>query len=97
MIQGVTCVEVHDERFLDGRLLEDTRDWFAQDDDGTVWYFGENTALIDDRGLPVDLSETWTAGVDGAQPGIIMEAHPVIGDFLPPGVNRPGFSRGCVT
>jgi hypothetical protein len=81
VIQGVTCVEVHDKRLLNGRLVEDTRDWFAQDDDGTVWYFGENTTLIDDRGLPVDLSGTWTGGVDGAQPGIIMEAHPAIGDF----------------
>ena len=81
VIQGVTCVEVHDKRELNGQLVEDTRDWFAQDDDGNVWYFGENTTLIDDRGLPVDLSGTWTGGVDGAQPGIIMEAHPAIGDF----------------
>jgi len=81
VIRGITCVEVHDKRFLNGHLVEDTRDWFAQDDDGNVWYFGENTTLIDDRGLPVDLSGTWTGGVDGAQPGIIMEAHPALGDF----------------
>ena len=81
VIRGITCVEVHDERFLNGHLVEDTRDWFAQDNPGNVWYFGENTTLIDDRGLPVDLSGTWTGGVDGAQPGIIMEAHPAIGDF----------------
>ena len=81
VIQGVTCVEVHDKRFLNGKLLEDTRDWFAQDNDGNVWYFGENTTLIDERGLPVDLAGTWTGGVDGAQPGIIMEAHPAVGDF----------------
>jgi hypothetical protein len=66
---------------MKSKLVEDTRDWFAQDDAGNVWYFGENTALIDDRGLPVDLSGTWTAGVDGAQPGIVMEAAPAIGDF----------------
>jgi len=81
VIQGVTCVEVHDKRFLNGNLVEDTRDWFAQDNDGNVWYFGENTTLIDERGLPVDLAGTWTGGVDGAQPGIIMEAHPAVGDF----------------
>ena len=57
-----------------------TRDWFAQDRDGNVWYFGENTTLVD-GGLPVDLSGSWTAGVDGARPGIIMKAHPAIGDF----------------
>lgn len=80
VILGVTCVEVHDVRFLDGAVREDTRDWFAQDDAGNVWYFGENTAIVD-RGLPVDLAGTWTAGVDGAQPGLIMEARPAIGDF----------------
>ncbi len=80
VILGVTCIEVHDTARLNGVLLEDTRDWFAQDTDGNVWYFGENTTLVD-GGLPVDLSGTWTAGVDGAQPGIIMKAHPAIGDF----------------
>jgi hypothetical protein len=80
VILGVTCIEIHDQRFLNGVLLEDTRDWFAQDDVGNVWYFGENTTLVD-RGLPVNLGGTWTGGVDGAQPGLIMEAHPAIGDF----------------
>ena len=80
VILGVTCVEVHDTSRIDGELREDTRDWFAQDRDGNVWYFGENTTLVAD-GLPVDLSGSWTAGVDGARPGIIMKAHPAIGDF----------------
>jgi hypothetical protein len=81
VILGVTCVEVHDIRLLNGLLVEDTRDWFAQDDAGNVWYFGENTTLVDERGLPIDLSGTWTGGVDGAQPGLVMEAHPALGDF----------------
>ena len=80
VILGVTCVEIHDTRRLDGVLLEDTRDWFAQDQQGNVWYFGENTTLVD-AGLPVDLSGTWTGGVDGAQPGIIMKAQPAVGAF----------------
>jgi len=80
VILGVTCVEVHDTSRIDGELREDTRDWFAQDRDGNVWYFGENTTLVAD-GLPVDLSGSWTAGVDDARPGIIMKAHPAIGDF----------------
>lgn len=88
VILGVTCVEIHDTRLVDGVLLEDTRDWFAQDKGGNVWYFGENTTLVD-GGLPVDLSGTWTGGVDGAQPGIIMKAHPAIGDFY-----RQEFSLG---
>ena len=88
VILGVTCIEVHDSRFLNGVLLEDTRDWFAQDKTGNVWYFGENTTLVD-GGLPVDLHGTWTAGVDGAQPGFVMEAHPTVGDFY-----RQEFSLG---
>ena len=80
VILGVTCVEVHDSRFLDGILTEDTRDWFAQDKTGNVWYFGENTAVLE-NGLPVDLPGSWTAGVDGAKPCFVMEAHPAVGDF----------------
>jgi len=80
LIDGITCVEVHDTAKLDGVLSEDTRDWFAQDDTGNVWYCGENTATVLD-GLPQSLDGSWTAGVDGAQPGIIMEASPAVGDF----------------
>jgi hypothetical protein len=80
VILGVTCVEVHDTRKVNGVVLEDTRDWFAQDKDGNVWYFGENTTLVD-NGLPIDLSGSWTGGIDGAQPGIIMKAHPALKDF----------------
>jgi hypothetical protein len=80
VVQGATCVEVHDTAQLDGVLHEDTRDWFAQDKEGNVWYFGENTTLVED-GLPVDLAGSWTGGVDSAQPGIIMKAHPAVGDF----------------
>jgi hypothetical protein len=80
VILGVTCVEVHDTVHLDGQLAEDTVDWFAQDTAGNVWYFGENTGeLIDGRFVTLDGS--FTAGVDGAKPGIIMKANPAVGDF----------------
>ena len=42
-IMGVPCVEVRDTVKLDGKLKEDTLDWYAQDRDGAVWYFGEDT------------------------------------------------------
>ena len=80
MILGVTCVEVHDAVTLDGELSEDTLDWFAQDTDGNVWYFGENTHELED-GLITTIEGTFTAGVDGDKPGIIMKAHPAIGNF----------------
>ena len=80
MIHMVTCIEVHDTVMTNGVLTEDTLDWFAQDTDGNVWYFGENTHELVD-GLISTIDGTFMAGVDDAQPGIIMEAHPAIGDF----------------
>ena len=80
VILGVTCIEVHDTVTLDGELSEDTLDWFAQDRDGNVWYFGENTHELED-GLITTIDGTFMAGVNGDKPGIIMKAHPAIGDF----------------
>lgn len=80
VIDGVTCVEVHDSVFTNGVLTEDTRDWFAQDKDGNVWYFGENTAELED-GLLATIAGSFMSGVTYDKPGIIMKAHPVVGDF----------------
>jgi hypothetical protein len=80
VILGVTCIEVRDSVLTDGVLTEDTLDWFAQDKDGNVWYFGENTHELED-GLITTIDGTFTAGVDNDKPGIIMEADPAIGDF----------------
>jgi hypothetical protein len=80
VILGVPCTEVHDTVTTNGVLTEDTLDWFAQDKTGNVWYFGENTHELAD-GLISTIEGTFMAGVDGAQPGIVMEAHPAVGDF----------------
>lgn len=87
-IEGVTCVEVRDTVTIGGELVEDTRDWFAQDRDGNVWYFGENAQQLA-GGLVGGVEGSWTAGVDGAKPGIIMNARPRAGDFY-----RQEFSLG---
>ena len=42
-ILGVNVTVVHDQAFLEGELSEDTFDWFAQDGEGDVWYFGEDS------------------------------------------------------
>lgn len=78
-ILGVTCTVVHDQVASDGALSEDTFDWYAQHRDGTVWYFGEDTKTYE-QGVVVSTEGSWEAGVDGAQPGIIMEAQPQVGD-----------------
>jgi hypothetical protein len=79
VIAGVTCVEVHDTVYLNGQLTEDTLDWFAQDRQGNVWYFGEDSQDLT-NGRVSSLAGSWTAGVDGAEAGIVMEAHPRVGD-----------------
>jgi hypothetical protein len=80
VILGVRCREVRDRAYLDGVLAEDTLDWFAQDKDGNVWYFGEDTKELDANGNVISTEGSWQAGVNGAQPGIIMEADPRVGD-----------------
>jgi hypothetical protein len=76
---GIQATVVHDTVTLDGQIIEDTFDWYAQDDKGNVWYLGEDTHEYD-NGVPVNSKGAWKAGVDGARPGIIMQAHPRVGD-----------------
>jgi hypothetical protein len=78
-ILGVPCVAVRDTESLDGVLSEDTTDWFAQDSSGNVWYFGEDARQYTD-GFLSGTEGSWVAGVDGALPGIVMEANPKVGD-----------------
>ncbi len=72
----------------DGRVLEVARDFFAQADDGSVWYFGEDVANYVD-GVLDNTDGTWLAGKDGP-PGMIMPADPKVGDVYRP-ENIPGF------
>jgi hypothetical protein len=78
-IIGVTCIEVRDTVWVDGNLVEATLDWYAQDKDGNVWYFGEDSKEYE-NGQVVSTAGSWEAGVDGAKLGIVMEANPKIGD-----------------
>jgi len=81
-ILGVTCVEVRDTVALrkNGQVVEDTQDWYAQDKDGNVWYFGEVARGFDEAGKLVTLDGSWEAGRDNAKPGIIMKADPQVSD-----------------
>lgn len=79
MILGVRCVVVHDVVTEGGEVIEDTFDWYAQDADGSVWYFGEDTKTFE-NGKQTGTAGSWEAGVGGAQPGIVMEASPKVGD-----------------
>jgi hypothetical protein len=78
-ILGVTCTVVESYEYDGDELIEETFDWFAQDLDGNVWYFGEKTHTFKDGKL-ADSAGSWEAGVDGAQPGIIMPGTLKVGN-----------------
>jgi hypothetical protein len=73
--------------YRNGRLIEVALDYYAQADDGSVWYFGEEVANYD-NGVVLDHKGTWLAGRDGP-PGMIMPANPKVGDVYRP-ENIPG-------
>jgi len=80
-VMGVECAVVRDTVSLDGEIIEDTFDWYAQDDDGNVWYMGEETCAYENYEC-VDHAGEWEAGVDGALPGYMMPADPQVGDHF---------------
>ncbi|MDD1676124.1 MAG: hypothetical protein LUQ40_00130 [Methanomicrobiales archaeon] len=80
IILGVTTVVVRDKVYQDGDLVEDTFDWYAQDSNGNVWYFGEDSTELE-NGKVLGHEGSWKAGVKGARPGIVMEASPQVWDM----------------
>ena len=72
---GVQARVVHDVVSQGGEPVEVTDDWYAQDGEGNVWYLGERTAEYE-NGRVVSRAGSWEAGVDGAQPGVIVPAQP---------------------
>ncbi|MBC5823517.1 MAG: hypothetical protein GIW99_00015 [Candidatus Eremiobacteraeota bacterium] len=77
-ILGVDTTVVYDVMQQNGKLVEETYDWFAQDKAGNVWYFGEQTRALDKGKWTTEGS--WQAGVAGAKPGIYMQGQPKVGD-----------------
>ena len=78
-IMGVPNVVIRDRLFRGGKVREDTLDWYTQDREGTVWYFGELTKEVGADGRVVSTEGSWQAGVNGAKAGIFMPAHPQVG------------------
>jgi hypothetical protein len=78
-VMGVETVVVRDTVTVKGKVTEDTFDWYAQDRAGNVWYFGEATISFEEDPAG-DPAGSWEAGVDGAQPGVVMLADPRGGD-----------------
>ena len=80
-VMGISTTVFHDVvSNADGQVIEDTYDWYAQDVNGNIWYFGEDVTNYDLENGTSNHDGSWQAGVDGAVPGIIMLANPVVGD-----------------
>jgi len=79
IVGGVPTLVVHDELVQGGKVRERTDDYYVQDQAGNVWYFGEDTAELDNDGKVTTTDGSWRTGVDGAMPGIIMPADPQVG------------------
>jgi len=80
VVDGVVCRVVDDRLYLNGILRERTHDFYAQTLTGMVWYFGEHTAELDKQGHVTSREGSFESGVDGAEAGIFMPAHPKVGD-----------------
>lgn len=82
-VYGVDTTVIRDVVYKDGRLAEDTIDWYAQDTQGNLWYFGEiviNYEYDDARKfIGTNNDGQWKSGVDGARPGWAMPAEPGFG------------------
>lgn len=91
-ILGIAVTVVRDVVYEDGEKVEDTKDWYAQDKEGNVWYLGEDSKEFE-NGVAVNTHGSWEAGKEGAKgikakPGIIMLANPQVGyayrqEYLP--------------
>jgi hypothetical protein len=81
LINGIKATTIRDVlRRSDGSLAEKTHDWYADDNNGNVWYLGEHTATYDRHGHVLSREGSWEAGVNGATMGKIMTANPVVTD-----------------
>lgn len=80
--QQVEVVQSQYLAYLGGRIEETAIDWYAQADDGSVWYFGEDVFNYQD-GVVADLDGTWQAGRDGPA-AMIMPGNPAVGNVYRP-------------
>jgi hypothetical protein len=89
VLEGITATAVRDVATHNGTVLEATTDWFAQDDQGNVWYLGEDTKSFENG--KVDTSGSWQSGVNDGEPGDHHARQPADPRRLPSGVpRRPG-------
>lgn len=79
IVNGITTVVQRDRVWVDGVLVEYTDDWLAKDDDGNLWYMGEESWSWDEDIEDWVDDGSWEAGVDGAMAGYWMPVNPTVG------------------
>ena len=87
-VMGVECLVASDRVTEGGKLTEQTYDWYAQDNKGNVWYFGEHVTEYK-MGKVTGHEGSWESGVNGARPGIAMKADPRVRQIY-----RQEYSKG---
>jgi hypothetical protein len=87
-VMRVKCLVASDRVWEDGELTEQTFDWYAQDKEGNVWYFGEHVTEYK-NGKVAGHEGSWESGVDGARPGIAMKTNPKLRETY-----RQEYSKG---
>jgi len=96
VVDHVRTVVAWDRDFLEGRLQEQELAFFAQDDQGNVWNFGEYPEEYE-NGVFTGAPDTWIRGTAGAYGGIHMLARPRVGaqylEGLVPGIGFNDVSR----
>jgi hypothetical protein len=71
-VAGVETRVIEEYEAKDGRVVEVSRNFFAQSRDGTVCYFGEEVDMFDGAGNVTSHSGSWRAGAGDNRPGIFM-------------------------
>ena len=90
-INGVNTMVVWERDYTEGEEVEAELAFFAQDNDGNVWYMGEYPEEYE--GGEFDKAPGWLAGLKGASAGIAMRAEPRLGTpsyaqgYAPPPIN----------
>ena len=90
--QMVQTLIIEDRVFRKGKLDEVALDYFAQGDDGIVYYLGEDVDIYNKKGKVVSHEGAWAFGVNTSQLGVIVPANPRVGDKFQ-AENVPGITR----
>lgn len=77
-IGDINTVVVYINDYADGELVESELAFYAQDNDGGVWYFGEYPEEYENGKFLG--AKAWIHGIQEAKAGLLMKANPTVGE-----------------